>query len=58
MMQAVSTRSPYLRSGICLGSPIDLSFFVTNLTNEKFYTYYLGSSFGWEAGIPNEPRTQ
>jgi iron complex outermembrane receptor protein len=40
-----------------VGRPVDLSFFVTNLTNEKFYTYYIGSSFGWEAGIPNEPRT-
>ncbi|MCW1431691.1 TonB-dependent receptor [Novosphingobium sp. JCM 18896] len=38
------------------GSPVDLSFFITNLTNEKYYTYYIGSSFGWEAGIPNEPR--
>ncbi len=42
-------------SGVA-GSPVDLAFFVTNLTNEKFYTYYIGSSFGWEAGIPNEPR--
>jgi iron complex outermembrane receptor protein len=38
------------------GAPVDLGFFVTNLTNEKFYTYFIGSSFGWEAGIPNEPR--
>ncbi len=38
------------------GQPIDLGLFVTNLTNEKVYTYYIGSSFGWEAGIPNEPR--
>lgn len=38
------------------GSPFDLSLFTTNLTKEKFYNYYIGSSFGWEAGIPNEPR--
>jgi iron complex outermembrane receptor protein len=38
------------------GAPLDLSLFVTNLTDEKFYTYYIGSSFGWEAGMLNEPR--
>ena len=38
------------------GQPIDLNVFATNVTKEKFYTYFIGSSFGWEAGINNEPR--
>jgi iron complex outermembrane recepter protein len=39
-----------------LGRPFDLSLFVTNLTQEKFYTYTTGASFGFDSAILNEPR--
>lgn len=39
------------------GQPVDLSLFVTNLTNEQYYTNLLGgSSFNLDSGIINEPR--
>ncbi len=38
------------------GSPADISFFVTNLTKQKFYTFTTGASFGFDSAILNEPR--
>jgi len=42
-----------------LGQPVDLAFFMTNVTNEKFplnvANFY--NSFGFESQNPNEPRT-
>jgi iron complex outermembrane receptor protein len=38
------------------GMPLDLAFFVTNLTKEKFYTYTVGKSFGFDSYIANQPR--
>jgi iron complex outermembrane receptor protein len=36
--------------------PLDLSFFVTNLTNNKFYLATTGASFGFDSYIANQPR--
>jgi iron complex outermembrane receptor protein len=41
------------------GSPVDLGFFVTNLTNKKYYTYVAGlgsSQLGFEDASVGEPR--
>ncbi|MDB5723337.1 MAG: hypothetical protein JWQ16_91, partial [Novosphingobium sp.] len=38
------------------GMPLDLAFFVTNLTKEQFYTYTVGKSFGFDSYIANQPR--
>lgn len=38
------------------GQPLDLSFFATNLTKERYAVYTTGSSFGPEGVILNEPR--
>ena len=41
-----------------LGTPIDLSFFMTNATNKKYILSVSQSwnSLGFESVIPNEPR--
>ena len=39
-----------------LNQPLDLSFFVTNLTSEHFYSYTTGASFGFDSYIANQPR--
>jgi iron complex outermembrane receptor protein len=40
-----------------LGSPLDLSLFATNVTQEETYLNYVGgSSFGFDAAILNQPR--
>jgi iron complex outermembrane receptor protein len=40
------------------GAPVDVSFFMTNVTNEKFplATTTSYSSFSLESQLPNEPR--
>jgi hypothetical protein len=42
-----------------LGSPIDLAFFVTNLTKEQYQVNVTNTfiSSGYESYIPNMPRT-
>ncbi|MFT3968523.1 MAG: TonB-dependent receptor [Sphingobium sp.] len=38
------------------GGPVDLALFVTNVTKEKYHVYTVGSSFGWDAFVLNQPR--
>jgi iron complex outermembrane receptor protein len=38
------------------GKPIDLAFFMTNVTGDKNYNYAVGASFGWDAVGIMEPR--
>ncbi len=38
------------------GQPVDLGVFATNVTEEKFFVYTVGQSFGYDSGIANEPR--
>ena len=38
------------------GLPMDLSLFATNLTQEKFHTFSVGTSFGFDSVLLNEPR--
>jgi iron complex outermembrane receptor protein len=36
--------------------PLDLSFFATNVTRKKYYTFTTGASFGFDSAIIAEPR--
>jgi iron complex outermembrane recepter protein len=39
-----------------VGSTVDVSLFATNVTNEKYFVFASGASFGWDAVVLNEPR--
>jgi iron complex outermembrane receptor protein len=39
-----------------MGSAIDVGLFATNVTNEKYFVFATGASFGWDAVVLNEPR--
>ena len=40
-----------------LGSRVDLGLFATNVTNEKYYVFATGASFGFDSVVLNEPLT-
>jgi iron complex outermembrane receptor protein len=39
-----------------VGSTIDAGLFVTNVSNQRYYVFATGASFGWDAVVLNEPR--
>jgi iron complex outermembrane receptor protein len=39
-----------------LGSTIDVGLFATNVSNQRYYVFATGASFGWDSVILNEPR--
>jgi iron complex outermembrane receptor protein len=38
------------------GSPVDVGLFATNVTNEQYFVFATGASFGFDSVVLNEPR--